>query len=102
MTYGQLPTPRPNTALKGGGTLITRQPVLLCRACGETFSANPGDYWNRAKGAEIVCGACEDELLVLAEQRTVTIPYETDAALTDLVRSLWHAADAHAASQEGE
>lgn len=101
MTYGQLPQPRPDTVLKGGGRLLARQPVLLCRACGETFSANPGDYWNRAKGAEIMCDGC-DEPMVLAEQRHVTIPYATDDALTDFVRSLWDAADEHAASQEGE
>lgn len=92
MRYKDLPQPRSNTPLKGGGTLLARQPVLYCRGCGEAYSANPGDYWDR-EGEIAPCEAC-DTPLVLAEARPHTyIPYGTDSDFARYLDAAWSAAE---------
>lgn len=43
------------------------RPVLLCRCCGETYSANRGDYFWKRTGEPFEC--CETLLVLAVEER---------------------------------
>lgn len=78
MKYRDLPDLNPDTPLPGGGVLLAKQPVLQCPQCGESWSANRGDYW-ASPDVEVTCGECVDddghpEPLILAHERTLLVP----------------------------
>lgn len=69
-----LPKPLPYRPLPSGGFLCPTQPLLLCRSCGDEWSANPKDYWAADPTQPLRCGRCETPLeLVRKEQRYVRV-----------------------------
>ena len=92
MTYAELPTPVANTLLPNGGTVLAKQPVLLCHNCHETFSANPGDYWQERPDAEILCGECE-EPLILAWPLNTFVAYDGLELVYRAIDAGWNGGD---------
>lgn len=92
MTFRELPEAEPNTTLAGGATLIAKQPLLCCRSCGATGSADPRDYWSADPSAEIECSECELPYVLVWPLHTV-VPYEARHEAERFVADIWQAAD---------
>ena len=66
-----------------------RGAILHCPSCVESYSANPGDYWNVPDHHVFTCDLCRAPM-VLARQRTIYVPWGlADAALTRFLQSVW-------------
>lgn len=95
MTYAELPQPVPDTPIgDAGARMIARQPILYCPSCGGEFSANPGDYWQQDRDAEITCDCTADDgdfrqPLELVWKRTILVPYADQARFDRLLRAFF-------------
>lgn len=81
--------------LPSGAYIEPIRPLLFCRSCGESFSADPGDYWELSPGHVFACGDCTDDEganvpMVLVRKREVFVPWEADSELTDFLEATWN------------
>lgn len=77
MTYGEL---RQVPAADLSHVTSNLNLRLWCPCCEESYSAQPGDYWDRDDDELIRCVSCLDaigasEPLELMAERTVMVPY---------------------------
>ncbi len=77
MKYKDLPQQdRTSKTIKtkdGHAIILGPATFLYCESCDGRYSASRGDYFMADPEAEIICGEC-DEPMILAQERTEIVP----------------------------